>query len=341
MQDQLHNSGPLLSLSGEIIHSGWAKRLLLEYEREKIHAHSFRIKEWDCYEICNPDFGIVLLIYDIGYFAKAIVKWVDYNTHFSEEVSETILFSKGSLKLPPSADSGDITFSKGNSHWNFYWEGHNRMFEFNFPKFQKGKGISGKLSLYQDPDMDTMVNVIPFKKKTQFVYVQKINCMPVIGKVSIGAEEYLFSSKNESYACLDWSRAVFPYHAPWKWASASGKVNDQNFGFNIDYGFGSNSSKNMIFYQNKGHHLDEVYYQWDPKNLMKPWTFSSPDGRVEMTLTPKHIEKGNINLLIFKSISTKAYGFFTGKVVLDNGKVMEIQESDRLFGGAEFVENKW
>ena len=74
---------------------------------------------------------------------------------------------------------------------------------------------------------------------------------------------------------------------------------------------------------------------------MKPWKFSSPDGRIEMILKPKHIEKGKINLLIAKSISTKAYGFFTGKVVLDNGEILHIEESDGLFGGAEFVENKW
>jgi len=341
MQEKLSNSGPLLNKSGEIIKSGWANRLLLTYDRTRIRAHPFRIKEWDCYEICNPNYGIVLLIYDIGLFAKAIVKWIDYNSHYSEEVSETVMFSKGSLNLPPSADKGDITFEKGNSQWNFHWNGKYREFDFNFPKFQNGKGIHGNLRLFQDLKMDTMVNVIPFKKKNQFVYVQKVNCMPVTGQVSIGTKEYSFSEENESYACLDWSRAVFPYYSPWKWSSASGKVNGQNFGFNIDYGFGIESSKNMLFYQNKGHHLDEVSYQWDENDLMKPWKFSSPDGRIEMILKPKHIEKGKINLLIAKSISTKAYGFFTGKVVLDNGEIIHIEESDGLFGGAEFVENKW
>ncbi len=341
MQEKLNNPGPLLNNSGEIIKDGWAKRLVLNYERTKIQTHPFRIKEWDCYEICNPNYGVTLLIYDIGYFAKAIVKWKDFDSHYSKEVSETILFSKGSLDLPPSADKGDISFKKGESKWNFRWNGNYREFEFNFPKFHKGEGISGNLRLYQDPEMDTMVNVIPFKKKNQFVYVQKVNCMPVTGKISIGDKEFPFSEENESYACLDWSRAVFPYKTSWKWSSASGKVNNHPFGFNIDYGFGIKSSKNMLFYQNKGHHLDKVSYQWDENDLMKPWKFSSPDGRIKMILKPKHIEKEKINVLFLKSKCTKAYGFFTGKVVLDNGKILKIKESDRLFGGAEFVENKW
>ena len=95
-----------------------------------------------------------------------------------------------------------------------------------------------------------MVNVIPFRNPRHFVYVQKIVCMPALGEVNLGGEIYKFEGEsNDSYASLDWSRGVFPYRTEWWWSYASGKVDGKYFGFNIDYGFGTESSKNMLFYE--------------------------------------------------------------------------------------------
>ncbi|WP_371802852.1 DUF2804 family protein [Candidatus Lokiarchaeum ossiferum] len=214
MQNQITSPSELLDHRGNLKQSGWAKQLLLNYDRNQIRGHQFRIKEWDYYEIINPEFGIVLLIYDIGYMAKVIVKWMDFITHVSEEVSETIWFSKGSLNLPSSSEKGDILFKKGNSLWECKWDysAEQREFNFTFPKFRNNSGISGHIYLSRPKKMDTMVNVIPFKKKNQFVYVQKANCMIPTGEVLVAGQKYLFSEENHSFGCLDWSRAVFPYH---------------------------------------------------------------------------------------------------------------------------------
>ena len=102
--------------------------------------------------------------------------------------------------------SKELFFNEGNVKvtGNNLVVGKGRV-DFNFPNFDKGRGIKGEIRLFQDQNMDTMVNVIPFKKKKQFVYAQKINCMDVSGKVKFGDEEYVFSKENHSYACLDWS----------------------------------------------------------------------------------------------------------------------------------------
>ncbi len=47
-------------------------------------------------------------------------------------------------------------------------------------KCGKGKGIAGEVSLYVDPAMDGMVNLIPFSNPRQFVYAVKLNCLPAI-----------------------------------------------------------------------------------------------------------------------------------------------------------------
>lgn len=341
MQKVIVEEADILDDNGELIQTGWAKRLLLKYNRDKIKSSDLRIKEWDYYEITNQDYSLVLLIYDIGYFAQAQIDWVDFRKQFSTSSSKTILMSRGSLNFPPSSDEGDISFIKGNSKIIFEKKGNERIFTFNMPDFMDGQGISGKITLFQDPEMDTMVNVIPFKNKKHFVYAQKINCMPATGKVKIGGDEYEFSEDNNSYACLDWSRGVFPYKVGWEWCTASGKVKGIPFGFNIDYGFGTESSKSMIFYDGKGHHLDEVVYKWDKKDLKKPWIFTSNDDRVNMKLEPVYLMICVFNVGFGKQDSTRLYGYFVGDVVLDDGKKIRIERSDNLLGFAEFDRYKW
>jgi hypothetical protein len=113
------------------------------------------------------------------------------------------------------------------------------------------------------------------------------------------------------------------------------------FGLNIDYGFGTESSKSTIFHDGTGHHLDRARYTLDQSDPMKPWAFADDDGRVELTFRPVCIERGGTNFVILRMELLKAYGFFTGRVRLDDGRWIEIRESDRLFGSAEVVENHW
>jgi hypothetical protein len=161
------------------------------------------------------------------------------------------------------------------------------------------------------------------------------------GRVRMGSDVYAFSPDNHSYGCLDWSRAAFPYHSEWRWCTVSGTVGGVSFGMNIDYGFGTESSKSMIFHDNVGHHLDEAVYTFDRADPMKPWVFTDNENRLELMLTPVCIERGSTNYLVLRTSLLKVYGFFTGRVCLDDGRWIEIGASDRLFGSAEAALNNW
>ncbi len=342
MQREITESTKLLNHRGELQKSGWAKQLLLRYDRSDIRTSPLRIKEWDYYEIINPHHGVVLLIYDIGYQARAIVKWMDFDKGRMEEEGVTLWFTRGSMNLPPSSDSGDISFEKDGLRWECLRDTDgNRHFTFRFPGFRSGVGLEGTITLSQPKGQDTIVNAIPFKRKSRFVYVQKINCMVPDGVVRIGEREYKFNKGNSSNGCLDWSRAVFPYHLKWRWCTASGTTKDTPIGFNIGYGFGTESSKNMIFYNNTGHHLDQTEYSFDKKNPDKDWVFTDNQDRLDLRMKPTFVEKSGTNYLVLKTKVLKAYGFFTGSVVLDDGRRIEIGEEDKLFGAAEAVVNYW
>lgn len=59
MQKEITSPMDLLDENGYIIQSGWARKLLFNYEREKIKAGPLRIKEWDFWKVVNPEFCVV------------------------------------------------------------------------------------------------------------------------------------------------------------------------------------------------------------------------------------------------------------------------------------------
>lgn len=342
MQRQLTEPGDLLDARGRLAASGWATQPLLRYDRGRVRASRLRIKEWDYYEIVNPEYGIVLLAYDIGYQGRAIVKWMDFRAGTFEEHGPTFWLTRGAMGLPPSSEAGDVVIDRGGAHWECRRLGDGlRTFAFSFPDFRGGAGLSGTMNLVQPRGQHAMVNAIPFRRATQFVYAQKITCMVPDGRVTIGGAEYRFTRENHSYGCLDWSRAVFPCRVDWRWATASGTVDGVPFGLNIDYGFGTESSKSMIFHDGVGHHLGEARYLFDHDDPMKDWAFTDDEGRVDLTLAPVCIERGGTDFVLLKMSVLKAYGFFSGRVRLDDGRWIDVRESDRLFGSAEAVANRW
>ena len=347
MQREITRGTDLFDDRGHLTQTGWARQLIMNYNREKMRASLLRLKEWDCYCILNPRYQLNLIVADVGYFGMVHVNWFDYRAGKNKSSEVLKLFTRGRLNLPRTADRGDVEFQKEKSWIRFkHLPGDlsQRELTFDFPGyvFDGRKGISGRIILTRNPADDTMVNVIPFANPRHFVYVQKIVGMPAVGQVKLGEEIYEFKGEaNDSYATLDWSRGVFPYRTEWWWSYAAGKVNGKPFGFNIDYGFGTESSKSMLFYDGRGHHLDEVTYSFDIRDPLKPWRYSSNDGRVDLVLEPVYSNSENINMLVLKTRGIHAYGFISGAVILDDGTRLVIERSDRVFGSAEYCWHRW
>ena len=157
-------------------------------------------------------------------------------------------------------------------------------------------------------------------------------------------KEYKFNPETD-FGTLDWGRGVWKYENTWYWGSASGEVDGVPFGFNIGYGFGDTSAatENMLFYNGKAHKLSNVSFNIPEKedgseDYMNPWTFTSDDGRFEMDFIPVLDRYSGTSVVVIESIQHQVFGRFSGKAVLDDGKVIEIKD---FFGFAEKVKNKW
>ena len=95
-------------------------------------------------------------------------------------------------------------------------------------------------------------------------------------------------------------------------------------------------------YDGKIHKLEQVHFEIPEKDgkedYLSPWVFTSSDGRFEMKFEPIMDRSSKTDLLVICSDQHQVFGRFSGTVILDDGRKLEI---DHLTGFAEKVRNKW
>ncbi len=337
---------PLLDADGNIAEPGFAKKLLWDYNRGNIKAGKLRIKEWDYYYIGTQDYGLCLTLSDVGYVSCASVSLLRFgNEPFQMNDSEIGVLPLGKLNMPLTSEKGDVSAKVGTFDVTFNNDGTKRHLYGKYDNFfNSGKTLTFDVVLSDTPE-ESMVIATPFDKFKHFYYNQKINCMRAEGFVKFDDIDWKFNEENKALGTLDWGRGVWTYDNTWYWGSGQMVLDDGNvFGFNIGYGFGNTSaaSENMLFYNGKSHKLDQVKFNIPYRNgeyfYTEPWTFTSNDGRFEMSFKPVIDRVAPLDLKVMCMIPHQVFGLISGKAVLDDGTVIEIKDK-MVF--AERVHNKW
>lgn len=345
-QHEIIVSDALLDEKGNIKEPGWARGLLPQYDRKAIKANPFRIKEWDYYLVCDDQFGVALTIADNSYMGLISASILDFTAPSETTKSVMEAFTRGKYGLPSTSKSGVTQFSGKNVAMRFDVTRDEetgvteRSLIAGWNDFLNGKRLDINITLTEQPTQ-SMVIATPFNKEAHFYYNQKINCMSAVGEARLGGKT-LHVFKESAFATLDWGRGVWTYDNTWYWSNGNGIVNGKPLGFNLGYGFGDTSaaSENLLIYEGKAHKLGTVKFNI-PDNetgYMKPWTFTSDDGRFEMDFVPIIDRAARTNALIIESDQHQVFGRFTGKAVLDDGTALEIKD---LLGFAEKVRNRY
>ena len=345
MQRRITAPGPLLDEKGRLTETGYATRLIKAYDRKRVAAPSFRVKEWDYYCVVSDRYALALTVADNGYLYLDSASLLDFDAN-AQATKSVILPPLGKRRLPASSEAGDIRAAGKGYEIVFENAGARRRLYGHMDRFPNGK--TGENLLFDVtlscPEQDSMVIATPFSGKPRaFYYNQKINCMPAEGRAVLGDREYLFAPAH-SFAVLDWGRGVWTYDNTWYWGSASGLAEGVPFGFNIGYGFGDTSaaSENMLFYAGKAHKLSRVRFEIPMKDgkedYLSPWRFTSDDGRFEMDFLPLMDRSAEMDFKLIASIQHQVFGRFTGTAVLDDGRRITVRN---LTGFAEKVHNKW
>lgn len=338
MQHEITQNGPLLNANGTLREPGWARSLLLDYRRADVKAGKLRIKEWDYYIITNDSFGVALTIADNSYMGLISASVLEFEKPWEQTTTVLTAFPMGKYGLPETSSAGDTLYGDKRVQMAFRVQPGERRLSCRFARFLGEDALELELTLAQPP-MDSMVIATHFDAPRAFYYNQKINCMPASGVMTLGSRSFEFAPET-SFGTLDWGRGVWTYDNTWYWGNGNGIVNGKPFGFNIGYGFGNTSaaSENLLLYGGVAHKLSRVQFNIPEESFLKPWTFSSDDGRFEMDFVPVIDRVARTNALIIESDQHQVFGRFTGRAVLDDGTPLELKD---FLGFAEKVRNRY
>ncbi len=329
----------LLDEHGELVEPGWSRNLIQTYDRSKIKAPKWRIKEWDYYLVLSDKFAGAFTISDDGYIGLQSVSLLIFGDSPYEH-TETILnpFPLGNIKLPQSSTSGVTFYEDKRLCMQFEATNNTRHIKCHFKNFYNKKDFICDIWLEQPP-MDSMVIATPWDRKHAFYYNQKINCMRASGYMEYDNQKYFFNPSTD-FGTLDWGRGVWTYDNVWYWGSGNCDLNGNSFGFNIGYGFGNTkaATENVIFYNGKVNKLDDITFHIPLSSYTDPWKFTSSDGRFEMDFTPVIDRCAHIDCKIISSDQHQVFGRMSGTAILDNGERIQV---NNMMCFAEKVHNKY
>ena len=345
MEQHLLSPGPLLNEEGNLADAGYAFSLVKRYDRNAIKAPKWRIKEWDYYYVGNADYGIALTVADNGYMAMASISVLEFGLA-PREITKSVIgfFPMGKLHMPKDSRMGDVLYEnkKKGFSMRFLHQGDKRRLLCYMERFDKAKRTFRCDLTLMETCPKSMVIATPWKKQRHLYYNQKINNLLVGGYAKIGEKTLDFNQN--SYGVLDWGRGVWTYKNTWYWSSLNASQDGHTVGFNLGYGFGDNdqATENMFFYDSQAFKLGEIKIDIPMKDsggddYMKPWTFRSVTGEVELLFTPKIDRHADLNLLLLRSNQHQVFGTFNGVIRVENQE-FEIRD---LPGFAEKVFNKW
>lgn len=333
MQKQFLKPGPVLDEKGSP-NPGYSSKSILTYKRKAIKASSFRIKEWDFYQITDDRMCLQFTIGHATYAGQVGVMLFDFAK--GEKLAEKgtfLVLPFNSLHLPEDAEKDHIIeYNKKVGLMRFTAKGSTRHL------YCKWEDFEADITMIRQNENSLVINVPFDESPTAFYYNHKINCMLVEGSVKYGNREYYFSPKN-SFGLLDWGRGVWPFHNEWYWSNGTGYIEDKIFGFNLGCGFGNTktATENILFYGDSVHKLGDVLFELG-SDYNKPWHIFDKEGRLDLTLTPVYDRTTRTKLLWVDNCCHQMFGEFKGKAVLEDGTVLKIEN---IISFAEHAINNW
>jgi len=344
MQKEITSPSPLLDENGELAQVGWARRPYLDCNLENARFYRFRplqalrIKRWDYYGVTTPDFFLSITLAHLGYAGTVFVYMLDFAS--GELHEETLLVPLGrGICLARNSDRDDSCFDNGRVRVTFRLEKDARRVQVNWPAFNRGEGIAADFALHCPPDHESMVIVIPIRGR-RFYYNRKSNCMPAEGWASRGDRRFRLKP-NDSLGNLDWGRGVWEYQSFWIWASASAFLeNGQTLGLNMGCGFGDTSAatEDAFVLNGRIHKLEEVTFEYDSTDFMRPWQVTSSDERLNLEFVPFKERVARSSFLLIRSEVHQMFGRYSGALVTDDGKVLHLRD---VLGFAEEHHARW
>jgi uncharacterized protein DUF2804 len=174
---------------------------------------------------------------------------------------------------------------------------------------------------------------------TGWVFARKTAGMPVSGTVRWNGRTLDLAAIGARGHC-DWSAGYMRRETFWNWGCLAGTAGDgRALGLNVSCGVNETSfTENCFWVDGVLHKLDSVAFDYDRRDLMKPWRLHSFDGRLALDFEPQASHAENINAGIIASNFNQLLGRYRGRLATAAGEEIQLNE---MLGYAESHYAKW
>ncbi len=301
-----------------------------------VRGHWPRKKKWHYWAFTTDDFMFSATIASVDYIGLAAVYFIDFNKKKLMEQTVVVPFALGFVM--PDPVECDVAFKNRKTDMSFIHNSGGLSIKVEMPSFQ-GKKLSADIAVTKPAGHETLNVVVPWSREL-FQFTSKQNTMPAAGVVRIGDEKYEFGNEN-SFACLDYGRGVWPYSTKWNWGSCSARKGGKTIGLNLGgmWTDGTGSTENGVCLDGKLYKISEtVKFKYDRNNFMAPWKIETEGSdTVGLTFTPFFEKKTAFNALFLRTDDHQMFGKFNGTVKTEAGAV----EFDGFTGWAEEHISLW
>ena len=314
---------------------GWSRHPL---HHCNLKGHWLRKKQWNYWAIVSPTHLFSVTLSDVDYLGLPFVYILDFETKAFVEKTLLNPFG-GGIKMPPevNADARDDSPAMPIA---LLQNGQGVQIKVSCPDFE-GKPLEADIQVFTPENHESLNVVIPWSEN-RFQFTSKQNTLPAEGTVKWGNEIITFN-RDDTFACLDFGRGMWPYQCFWNWSSFSTRMADgRTVGVNLGAGWtdGTGLNENGLCLDGKLFKLSEdVAFTYDNQDFMAPWKLTTTEtDRVNLTFTPFFERTAKTDALVIRSEVHQMIGRFSGTVKSDSGEVFQIENA---IGWAEDHHAKW
>ena len=181
----------------------------------------------------------------------------------------------------------------------------------------------------------------------RWIYTHKCYALEASGTLRAGTLGDAFAV-GEGLAGIDYNRGHRMRETYWNWAAASGHATEgTRIGWNLTTGrrpdeppssSGDEAGESALWLGDACVKLGSVHFEYDNRELMKPWRIRDLEGLVDLTFAPVGERAEDINAGILVSRFHQPYGRFSGTLRRRDGATFTL---DNVYGVVEQHFAKW
>jgi hypothetical protein len=314
---------------------GWSRQPL---HTCNLHGHWPRKKRWNYWAIVSSTHLFSVTLSNIDYMGLPFIYFLDFKTKAFIEKTLLKPFGAG-CHLPPKVD-GDVTYDDPAMPISMVNTELGTRLSIGCPDFC-GKPLQANFLVHRPVGHETLNVVIPWSDK-RFQFTSKQNTLPTEGTLIWGDEQVNFD-REDTFACLDLGRGMWPFESFWNWASFSTRLPDgRSVGVNLGAGWtdGTGMNENALCVDGRLTKLSEdMTFEYDTQDYMAPWRLhTAVTDRVGLVFTPFYERVAKTDALVIRSEVHQMIGHFQGMLKPDQGEPVLVEDA---IGWAEDHHARW